>query len=156
MNLNLTNLEMGFNISIRPNQICVFIGNPDYGLGSPIAIEICSAYGVTKTGERLRRFAVTVLKSLPLLPLKIKTSTALSNPFTVLSGGAVDEPNFSHILGRTKPNGPAKISILERRSDCKIRNSITVDVTEDSEGASKLRSGIFWLRIAECLSLESL
>ena len=56
VNLDLTNLEMRFNISTY-NDIFVLKRNPDHDLGSPVAIEICCSYGVTKTSERRRLFA---------------------------------------------------------------------------------------------------
>ena len=69
--------------------------------------------------------------------------------------GTAEDPDFSNILGWAKAGvDVAEITILVGRSDGEIGNSVTIDVTDVCDPASKKRSGIFRFRIKQRCRLD--
>src|SRR5438876_203685 len=106
------------------------VGNSNEDIRNTVAINIFhSGYGSAELATEL-----LVLNHLKFGVIKLTYHAQCLTAY---------KENLSHILGFMKPRGTIKISILERYSDCEIGNSVTIDVTDDCDGGSKERRGIF-------------
>src|SRR5678815_4098444 len=66
-------------------------------------------------------------------------------------GGPAEHENLAHILGLPEAGVCIiEITILKWRSHRQIRHSVRIDITDLRDGAPKLGSGIFRVRVEHC------
>src|SRR5206468_5451957 len=111
------------------------VGNPDNEVRDTVTVKI-SYSGYREAEETAKLGKIQRLLKKRVVGLIYRAQSC-----------AVDEENLSNILWCAKPIITGKISILERRSDYDIRNSVTIKVTDDRDALPQACSAIFRLRI---------